>query len=1527
MESDISKFNDEVANSGVIFLDELRAILPPSMRESLTLETRAKSYFLFALLSNDEPVQRLRADLLNQYHSRLSTQTPLEQALALINQLETGTCDSRAEFKFRLPQFVGEYPVHSSKINRCINQFNQLVEAYHLNALQGFVSETLNNRYQAILHCLRNHHMGCNLSILWQLLGAMTAWSTLAVDELLTAYPNLLSLNEDSTPAPVKLVRYETDLVTAIEKTAKKNTFFNKPLFSPTLNYPINKAGRISPHICISIHHFGFKPAGHTDALSRKVPAFLSWSLWQSYIKRELSHLIDKPLNEVFFDWLQTVLQHLGVEFVNLNGQDYECRLSPALNHKTILSAINKEVVSSILLEHSQQSNIRLEKKELAIISRYLIKFLPKFQYNLAQALGIGADAGGAVRQSNAGSMDAFRINDPKFAAHFEHLSVHRQGPAQAHMNAQDGVKNELRALVTNFDYATKLQPFQYPEILYNALVDNLVACLFPHPYYLENKSYSKYRKHYVVRPQDDKTTQIEFFYIPDAQGTFFKVRDKFKQTPLFRRAGSSDIDEFPRDTNSAESLQSSSAANPLWPMQLQYAQCGTVGVRGNLVYDPEKADRFMPNPFFGQVIRETKIMITPLIGVVPKNYNTPLKAKRDLCASYVVNRAHSALLYTNCPVFKDYYYALASRFLPTRISTPPSLPAGFSREIRDKWQTLHRLLQDEARSFKASHHAFFSLFKELIHSLYPIAKNDSDLLNYFIGLTTSPNVFQPHCRATCERLIRELTTLKPMSSPLMVRYETILNYLIELTDYFYPIPCDNTAQAIATLARLHTNQLLTLPEMIDYFRKLTQANSQANISPLVSPGMLSNLLTYNGPSPQVYKDYIKHHHDKSFYSSFRGFDGEQMTVPTSREAALDKLVKSVAALLSLIYRNKTVFSLVTQPLSSAYIAGSESYWSAENYKLFYTILMGTTGFLYGAGLGISQVLFSLPLTIYNGFFAPSIEKKIPNHALAISSAPSNEPGLRVIAMMAVRDRLLSLIATMQEPQPSKTQLIDLLLNQAEALNPTLFKGQIADRQHYQTILDNAFPLEPKQWKQLFQPVLDTEHTPLQAIIQHHSMQINDGLIHALYDCLTTPGFCQSSKIVLEKIIKKHKLNDLQKTALTAFGKYYSNHPERLKNDTELYSFDGAAIQKLKNKEASLCYIQLWIYNALDSEWGFDAVFTYYLDEYNVYLNPATIAGITSELPNSIKRILYDLLSNPGQENRLMKNYNLPSRQKNFLEQCIQSFQLIGSKVEKQRILSSLIMLETEDCFFSTKTREQTKLTQFIQREWRHEFLSFNNATLIIVEIKSQVDKNLHDEIDELLRLYHRAVGGLQPDKSFDKFYALAIQLQDQHHVGCPLDEWVNVTMNTFCNRLLDKIHWDSQERLNPLNGSKAAQQWLKQLMNYPEDIRSLFTQQVEQADSLDKAAWRCQYILQVLENWHPNHSVIKNTGMQKLFRMICQNPNTMTNTGKQKAKEVAIEALCQNSITMQHALKRTQEKISKADCARSIRNKMRLNF
>jgi hypothetical protein len=1505
-------------------LEQLRTKLPQTMREQLNQETQTRAYFLLAMLSDDACIQQLGENLQQQYAAAPNVKTPIEQTLDLVNQLQKNTCDPKALFKYRLPSFLGEYPIHSKEINKAINQFNRLIEAYHRDpAVNELDAEALDKAYQAVLLAISQHHMGASTHNLSQLLKALSAWSKTPIEELLQAHYCLLAPAakiEQLAPAqaPAAPKKSTVEITQPIEA--------NKPIedqpFTDTFNYAINEAGRIEQSTYLLLNGFGLKPGGHADALAKKVPQFVPWIQLQSAIRRQLSQHIQMRFDDEFFDWLQTVLQRLGVEFMTLHASSHKSYVSPFLSHKTTLAALNEEMILGILQEQSELAELDMDPSSLPIISRFLMRFLQAFQFNRGQALGIGANWGGVVSDSNEAGADAFRFSNPKWAALFKALSQHRQGPAEARMNAAIGIRYELGALLSSFEYMTQLQPSEYEDTLYNALVDNLITTLFPEPPYFENAAYTKYSRQYVVTYTKEGMKHIEFFYQQDPQGTYYKTKKgEYKQTPMFRQAGSLNVEAFPRDSGSGECSQSLSVANPLWPLQLQYAQAASSSIRGHLVYNPTGPDEFIPDSFYGQVIRESEEIFIPFIGVVPKNFDAHFN-QVELCASFVARMLQSSALMTYCPAFGAYYSAIATRFLPSPDSAIPPLPMQANSTLKRKWQALDQALHNPERTASTCHKAFMSLFKELIYSLYSLTKDDADLHHYFVELTTTEGAFEPQNRATCERLIRELTTLKPLQTQHNTKsrqhYDTVVRYLSDLAGFFYPTPSDETAKAIAEQAKTHVRILLAQPQIKEYFVSLRQ-NQQANLSNKVSPGLMHDAIKYKGrPSPDVSRDYYRRRHETNFPSGYRDLDGSQIVKPSSRESLLDKTVKTVGASLPLFYRNKSIFSLITQPFSQAYITGAEAYRTRKNFKLFWTIVSSIQGFIYGAGLGASQVLQTVPKTIYNGWLAPAVEQRKAVHSLAISAAPGNEPGLRVEAIMDIRDHLLHLMATANGHEPSTEELITLLLKHVGKIHPALLANKITTQANYKEILLHAFPLSLGEWQQLFEPIIRVgNNKELAQIVKYHALQIDSILIYALYESLTSPKCEQNPKKVLETVIEKHKLKDPQDKALSALVHYYATHPQAKKQDLEQYGFNGSAIMTLKTKERGLRKVQIWMSNALDSQWALEALFSRFMNHYQVLLNRNTLAETIAQLSDNYKDALYELLT--GSESSL-EPYALDTEEKAFLMQCARCYQRDFTSEEQHHILELVRSSEYSDSSLSTKAREHLKLTQFIRREWGHQFLSLDAIQSIIDETKEQSDEAYHLAIEQLASLYKLGMHNPKNARAFDAFYFECMKIQEKCAIESPLREWMNVTMNTQVNSLLDQLSWISGPIINnPLSNSEAVIHWLNHLMTHHHGVRSLLAQQVEQAPSFDAAALRCQYILNALETSQPKLEPIRDTGMQKVLRIISQNTDAITTTGEHQAKKVPIAALCRHSITMQHALERVKIKVPGSDFVRPV--------
>ena len=1517
-----------------VMMEVLKTKLPRILREQLNEHTQTQAYFLLAMLSDDACIKQLHARLQKQYTPAPSMQTPLEQALALVAILRHGSapcCSPQAPFKYRLPSITCEFPIHGRRLNHAIHQFNQLIEAYYASACsQALDGSQLETAYQAILDALQKYHMGCNIQSVWQLLKAMSAWSTVPMENLLNNHPLLLATSIETSTADqtqaTATTALPTEPVSLLSASEAPNKQTTSPAFTPSFNYPIDAAGRLAKksHYLL-LNGFALKPGGHADALAKHAPNFMPWDQLQNIIRRQLSHHMDIPLNDLFFYWLQSAMQNLGIEFIAQGEPHPLLYVSPFLQQHAALTALNEEAILHVLqeqLEPFHETDLCLDASHLQIISRFLMMLLHEYQFNRGQALGIGANWDGTVSHSNEAGADAFRFNDTDWAAQFKHLSQHRQGPAEAHMNASIGIQYEFGALASNFDYMTQLQPSEYEEVIYNALIDNLVSCLLPEPAYCENQAYKRFRRHDVVTHLDDDTPQMNSFYQADAQGTYFQTKKgDYKQTPMFRQAGSLEVVPFPRDAGSGDCSQSLSIANPLWPLQLQYAQSCRSGERGNMVYNPIGPDTFIPDTFYGQVIRESNGDILPFIGVVPKNFDAHFKQEKELCASFVIRMLQSSRLMVYCPAFQTYDAAIKARFLPPIGQVVPELPSHLNADIQHKWHTLNNELQNAVRSTATCHKAFFSLFKACIYSLYPLAKDDKDIHYYFVHLLTETEAFNPQNRATCERFIRELTTRKPLFTQDQAnnrqQYEASLNYLSTLTQFFYPKPCDETAKAIASQARLHVKPLLALAPIKEYFADLSR-HYQANLSRKVTPGMLHDAIKYQRPSPQVGKDLYHRRHGINFFSGYRDVEGNQIVQPSSRETLLDKTVKTVGAILPMVYRNKTPLSVLTQPFAQAYIAGKSA--KAEEQSKLLTGLAGVGGFVYGVGLGITNTLATIPRAVYNGLSEPVLPPKHSDHVLNISAAPSNEPGLLVQAIMAIRDQFLQLLTTPNMPVTVKQSLLlKSLLSYVKRLHPDLLADSKMEAA-YHAVLLQTFPLRAHEWEsQCGQPQLIVQSQKLPDsidILSKHALQIDRTFIYALYECLTAPSCEQAATIVLKTVIEKYKLKEPQDKALTEVFYDCIRHPEIKKQAIAQCSFHGPILQTLQRREHALRQIQMWLNDGLDEQWGLQTLLPSLIQQ------DITLATTITRLPNCIKEPLYVLLlaqkeKHPRSNITILNDYQLEQAEKNYILSCATSYQTL-TPAEKDDILTKIYPAKPNPLHMSKKAYEHLKLTQFVRREWRHQLLTQHEVQAIVTELKSQCGPSWFGVLDGLSTLYNIGLADIHNPKRFDLFYEYAKSFSHAATTESSLHAWVNVTMNAHLNLLLDTSSMQNSETIrNPLKDSPVILTWLHQLHIHQHGLRTLLAQQIEQASSFDLAAWRCQLILQAVEAKQPNNEPIRDTGMQKLLRMICLHPHDMTITGAEQAKTVPVKAYCRHSTTMQHAWWRVKAKLPEADCVR----------
>lgn len=1469
----------------------LKQSLPAAFRESFIDEDESalRAYPLLAIICNNaEALAALRSSFNIEAPARFTPAALAAQAKSFCDKLlasETA-CNHEAIFKYRLTHISGEFPIHSRAINNKIKEFNRLIENYHQQSNSSINKYHLEAAYKSILNAILNHGALCESDSLWQLLSMMAGWSTESPQDLFSQYPTLIfppAARPTLEQKEILVEKPKEKIKASVIDSEEPNKTNTENPFIPNYNYNFNRAGRLASETdTLLLNAFGMKIGGHFDAQVKHPPKFMPISQLHAIIDRQLSHRMAAPKNAYFKAWIEKTLANLGVEYKNQNPNDLDSEIfvNPFLSQP--LSFLNPQKIRLILrqnLEAEAASKLDLKKSDLEIIAQYLFELLQGFQINPGQGLGIGANWDGTINLSNEAGAYPFKFQETEaeWGARFKQLSMHRQGPAEAYMNAAKGIKYEVESLFIDFDYMSQLQVSEYNEVLYNALIDNLVSELFPEPAYHENTAYKKFRKQHIVQRTEDGAIQIESFYQPSSNGTYFKDRKGlYKQTPMHRQAGTLDVQPFPKNTGCSENSRASYDGNPLAPLQQQYAQSVHATTRGHIAYDPIGRDQFIPDLFYGQIVQHQDGDFLPYMGVVPKNFDKHFKQENELCASFVIRMLQSSRIMEYCPTFYETLQNIKTRFLPPLDSQLPALPdTGLAPYIKDQHQELQRLIQNEDRDFANCQKVFYGLFKNLVYGLYEYGKFDNNFKNFFIPKIITSEAFQPFTRANCEKLIRDLTINKPVtvSEDALKKYNARIEYLSALLTYFYPKPTEAMATQIAREAKACVEPLSQSKMIRAYFHEMRHVQ-QANLSRRQTPGMAYAALKHGGPSQSIAKDY-KEMHEGNFLSGYRDPEGNQMGEPQFHEKLIDWFAKNLGASLQLMQKYN-LFAVLRRPLSQWYVQGKELANQHEDYIALWLALGAIKGFFWdGLAKGLVQTL-ATPFEMLFDFGQWLLESDNANEknlksALTISAAPANDPGLKVETSRWVRDNLLHLLRQCQDSNEfvNKHDYINHILKyQARPLLHTLYPQlRRKDKIACYDKLRQTFPLNKKSWRQLFSPfhkIMEegTYSTALNILIFEHSPHINRDFSHALFACASNAACAKRPKEIIEEMRSFYNLNPNQIKTLTAFVKYYNQipFPDEKKNFVALFQFNGKIQKALRARDQQLQKIQNWILNIFDPQW----------------------------LP----------------ENPLKINSHA-------------------------KILAAITSLN--EIAASTKDREHRKWASFAERELKHNLFAKNEIHGIFADLERRLKQspNLINKLEALkfhcLPLNNAAT---ITDAALNEFYISAHcikgkinepEIKKSAEAGNLLGNFIDVTMNAVINARLDQLDILSETPesiANPLLKSEVIEQWLQQLQAHPHDLRALLEQQVQQSPSLDHALWRNKCILQVLEKSHPAADRIHKTGMQTLVRFWTQHKENVTRSGEiyinpriGQPKALSPASLFNGSRTLQYAGERVSRK------------------
>ncbi|MEO8401354.1 MAG: hypothetical protein ABI597_06075 [Gammaproteobacteria bacterium] len=1545
----------------------LRQSLPNNFFHLLTPDEKslAQAYPLLNMICKDrEAVAHLREQFNILPPKPLSKKEIIQQAEKVCDKLidlET-SCQQNILFMYRLPIIMGEFPVHTRAINNAIKKFNQFVEDYYQND-DRIDSQLLNAAYKNILIEIRQHGSQCDSDSLWQLLSMMVGWSTEPTANIFKEYPFLLyspsSLAQENKEEKVQAVETQEQLfklVVADSTLPNKIASLNNPFISD-YNFNFNRAGQLTETDTLLSNMFGLKIFGHVDAQVKYPPRFIPLAELHSIIYRQLSHRMDVPQDEIFNSWIDHSLSSLGVEFIAQSDENVSDKfVNPFLSEP--ISFLNPEKIHHVLqktLIPYQSELHQINTVQLKIISHYLFELLQGFQINPGLALGIGANWDGTVNLSNEGGAYSFKFNEAEAAwgKRFKELSLHRQGPAEAYMNAGKGIPYEAGGLLTGFDYMTQLKPSEHHELIYNALVDNLIAELFPEPGYFENQQYKKYRKEHIVCKTKEGDTIIESFYQISDNGTYFKDKNGvFKQTPMYRRAGTLEVSAFPRDSGYSENSRASYAGNPLAPLQVQYAQSMHGNTRGHYAYDPINKDQFIPDTFYGQVMLSENGDYLPFNGIVPKNFDKNLKQENELCASFVIRMVQSSRIREYCPTFNETLDKIKTRFLPSYERKIPSLSDhNLTSHVKSKYMQLDQMLQQNNRKFADCQKLFYSLFKNLIYSLSVYTHHDQHLKSSFIQLITSAETFHPLGRANCERIIRELIISRPITiAPVMLKkYDDMIDYLKDLITYFYPTPSDSVAKLIALHARKNVKPLLETKSIADYFVQM-QKSQQANLSRRQTPGMVYSALKYGGVSKAVVEDYKKMHGD-NFKSGYRDPEGNQMGEPQTHERVLDWLAKSLGAGLQLAQRYN-LFAVIRRPLVQPYIQVKEMSHAHKSVGYLALAMEGVKGFVWdGLLIGAWQTVttpFLMCGDLVSWAALTVAPKKMQENALILSAASTNEPGLKVKASMQSRDYILQLINQFQHTndRPALYNVKNNYLLEASRLLKILYPDLLSheidcclDR------MEKDFPLTHEEWGQLLKPFTEVLRHP---DLLKFSSAINYDFIHAVFKYLSDPLNQLNSKIALKQIQSFYRLNSAQTKALTVFVNFYSKiiNPIKKQQFIKLFQFGGAIQQILQVKDKQLHKIQNWLMIVFNEQWLRVILFEQNFKTSHKPMTAKVLDQIIDHLPDKIKRPLYDLCHSHNQNN--LDKYVLDDHHKVFIKEC---YAVINTIIDANQINNLIqrckIMITVNPSALSIKDKANAKWKHFAERELKHAPLSTIAVNEIIDDLSSKLTAlpKLSMKLQQLRRDYQkiisdhlqsdpihnsihiRSVDAFGEEKTNDpltQFYNSATELYlqlikvttDHQEASSLLRNFIDVTMNALVNARLDKVNIfsnDARTNINPLLNSVAIEEWLNAVRNNNSDLRALLEQQVQQSPSLDHALWRQKCIFQILEKRHLGERVRK-TGVQSLLRFWCQHKNNVTRSGKiyfdEKETQPRKSATIFNgSRTMEYAINRVNEK------------------
>ncbi len=1422
---------------------------------------------------------------------------------------------------YRLPIIMGEYPRHTKKINHAIKAFNQIIEGYHQASKRDMSvtlnGEKLNQCFQDIVSKIAEYGQFCFLDSLTDLINMMHGFSN--IDMHFEQNELLSNPIEEKKSYPVKSKKKHKPHI-QITASKEENISGSENPFIEQSIYAINRAGRlVSESSKLVVNGFGLKFGGHFDGLLTHTPTLIQVGDLYSVLWRELSQRMELPpersedaikLKIVLLWTLQSLSMVIESTAEIEEPNDYY--MSPFSTEPEAFMtpvAIKKRLNDAI-----KAQKCTFTKEELLTLSDYLSQVIFRMQFNISESLGIGANDDDTVSFSNDGRdyIYQFHQDESAWASRFAHISLHRQGPAQPHMNAMKGVQHELAAaLITETKRMNELQRSEYEETVYHALIDNVVTDLFPHPDFFENKDpkYKKYRKLYILTKNESDETQLVSYQEESTTGIF---KEDGKTMPRFRRAGTIDVHALPKDHSEISTgSKSFNSRNPLAAKQFQYAQALQGGIRGDYMYNPVGLDGFIADSFNGQVIKYNDGSFVPFIGIIPKNFDKAFKLPTELCASFVIRMLHSSRLMSHCPTFRLNYDKMKACFLPKK-EMIPDLPEILrdSLFLQEKLQALKNSLdkKTEDLSFRESEKILAALFKNIIYQLRERGSEDDIFLIPYHHLMKNPHFLQTLSRDNFEKIIRVLKINAPTKDNLANKaFMTKAFYLEKLIHAFYPKPSKKTARKIQQQAKAYQKPLTNHADLQDYFKKLSE-NPRANFSRQQSPGMIFMKLRDDTAKEkrtlaQKRADFDRMH-DKNFLSGYRDPEGSLVLKPTNVDELLDFAAKGVAKFSIGVQDNSNPLGqIITAPFIGAYLGAKNSYLHNDHAtsRVYLVPLRFTAGLVSGTlESGIKVVSYGLKFIAHPavrandaivyctskmdtsritgkvsmaGIFVPAL------FGFLVGTIESIGKLLYDCTLAPINDGLEFCRKFSKDKKSSPFNEHPLYLH-ATPDNEPGFKVRMSNEVRDALLLPPAKGILIKKLKRFVREIITIAYPN---IIGREREIIADHLISAsiLTDKQWKVFYSYFDRDTeLEKLLNKNR-NTINTSLLSAAYRCFlerSSERTRFKKIGERYKLLPEQVWTLKT------LAEFYYQHPTEQE----NIITYFseegkirkkldkIDRYSQKLHDAVMQAFY--LKNHMHIFTYD--KNKMKED-LQKAYKtiaaLQVEMKELKEDSSGTFEIdlveinenivqlnhLIKKYETQIAFLSILntkVVEENQAVLSIKDKAHLKWKLFATRELTHKFLSQQDIDVIfkIFETIPALQKTIMNSKLTQFKTYTLLLMQLCSSTHVDIFYESYLQLKIAIQLTLKIEQYpenllplLEDFVNVTMNTALNKTLdiMDGKEVINPLTQSKAIGAWLRVAHERKSDFNSLLSQQLDQP-FLHLTILRQAYIIHALETY-----------------------------------------------------------------------------